>query len=77
MLESWKTRILVAEKNESYDTLRPKCRVSNRKGLSMQSKFVLVLSNRSTLGKIETTLQIGYALRKVREKAILNHKPNY
>ena len=25
MLESWKTRILVAEKNESYGTLRPKC----------------------------------------------------
>ena len=52
-------------------------RVSNRKGLSMQNKFVSVLSSRSTLGKIETTLQIGYTLGKVREKAILNHKPKY
>ena len=25
MLESWKTRILVAEKSEGYDTLRQKC----------------------------------------------------
>ena len=25
MLESWKARILVAEKSEGYDTLRPKC----------------------------------------------------
>ena len=48
-------------------------RVSNRKGLSMQNKFISVLWSRSTLGKIETTLQIGYALGKVREKAILNH----
>ena len=54
-----------------------KSRVSNRKVLSMQNKFVSVLSSRSTLGKIETTLQIGYALGKVREKAILNHRPKY
>ena len=53
-------------------------RVSNRKRISMQNKFVSVLSSRSTLGKIETTLQIGYTLGKVREKAIiLNHKPKY
>ena len=52
-------------------------RVSNRKGQSMQNKFVSVVSSRPTLGKIETTLQIGYALRNVREKAILNHKPKY
>ena len=52
-------------------------RVSNRKGLSMQNKFVSVLSSRFTLRKIETTLQIGYALGKVRKKAILNHKPKY
>ena len=25
MLESWKTRILVAEKSKGYDTLRQKC----------------------------------------------------
>ena len=25
MLESWKARILVAEKSEGYDTLRPEC----------------------------------------------------
>ena len=43
----------------------------------MQDEFVLVISSRPTLGKIETTLQIGYALGKVREKAILNHKPKY
>ena len=43
----------------------------------MQNKFVSVVSSRPTLGKIETTLQIGYALGKVREKTILNHKPKY
>ena len=36
----------------------------------MQNEFVSVVSSRPTLGKIETTLQIGYALGKVREKAI-------
>ena len=51
--------------------------MSNRKGQSMQNEFVSVVSSRPTLGKIETTLQIGYALGKVREKAILNHKPKY
>ena len=40
----------------------------------MQNEFV---SSRPTLGKIETTLQIVYALGKVREKAILNHEPKY
>ena len=43
----------------------------------MQNEFVSVVSSRPTLGKIETTLQIGYAFDKVREKAILNHKPKY
>ena len=43
----------------------------------MQNEFVSVASSRPTLGKIETTLQIGYAIGKVREKAILNHKPKY
>ena len=43
-------------------------RVSNRKG---QNKFVSEVSSRPTLGKIETTPQIGYALGKVRGKAIL------
>ena len=52
-------------------------RVSNRKGRSMQNEFVSVVSNRPTLGKIETTPQIGYALGNVRENAILNHKPKY
>ena len=40
----------------------------------MQNEFVSVVSSRPTLGKIEATLQIGYALGKVSEKAILNHK---
>ena len=35
-----------------------------------------MVSSRPTLGKIETTPQIGYALGKVHGKAILNHKPN-
>ena len=52
-------------------------RVSNRKGRSIQNEFVSVVSSRPTLGKIETMPQIGYALGKVREKAILNHKPKY
>ena len=52
-------------------------RVSNRRGRRMQNEFVSVVSSRPTLGKIETTLQIGYAFGKVREKAILNHKPKY
>ena len=43
----------------------------------MQNEFVSVVSSRPTLGKIETTSQIGFALGKVREKAILNHKPKY
>ena len=43
----------------------------------MQNEFVSVVSSRPTLGKIETTPQISYALGKVREKAILNHKPKY
>ena len=41
----------------------------------MKNEFVSVVSSRLTLGKIETTPQIGYAPGKVREKAILNHKP--
>ena len=43
----------------------------------MKNEFVSVVSSRLTLGKIETTPQIGYAPGKVREKAILNHKPKY
>ena len=43
----------------------------------MQNELVSVVSSRPTLGKIETTLQIGYALGNVCEKAILNHKPKY
>ena len=43
----------------------------------MQNEFDSVVSSRPTLGKIETTPQIGYALEKAREKAILNHKPKY
>ena len=49
-------------------------RVSNRKSRSMQ---ISVVSSRPTLGKIETTLQIGYALGKVRDNAILNHTCKY
>ena len=52
-------------------------RVSNRKGRSIPNEFVLVVSSRPTLGKIETTPHIGYARGKVRETAILNHKPKY
>ena len=40
----------------------------------MQNEFVSVVSSRTTLGKIETTSQIGYVLGKVREMAVLNHK---
>ena len=35
----------------------------------MQNEFVSVVLSRPTLGKIETTPQIGYALGKVRKKA--------
>ena len=52
-------------------------RVSNRNSRSMQNEFILVVSCRPTLGKIETTPQIGYALGKVRENAKLNHKHKY
>ena len=38
----------------------------------MQNESVSVVSSRPTLGKIETTLQIGYALGKVREKLIIS-----
>ena len=37
-------------------------RVSNRKSRSMLNEFISVVSSRPTLGKIETTPQIGYAL---------------
>ena len=43
----------------------------------MQNEFFLVVSSRPTLGKIETTPQIGYALGKVRDSAILNHTCKY
>ena len=36
-----------------------------------------MFSVRSTLGKIETTLQIGEILEKAYENAILNHKRKY
>ena len=55
----------------------PYSRVPNRKGRRIQNKFVSLDSSTPTLGKIETTPQIGYAFGKVREKAILNHKPKY
>ena len=43
----------------------------------MQNEFISVISSRPTLGKIETTPQIGYALGKVRDNAILNHTCKY
>ena len=43
----------------------------------MQNQSTSVFSVRSTLGKIETTLQIGDALEKLCENAILNHKRKY
>ena len=46
-------------------------RVSNRKSESIQNQSTSVFSSRSTLGKIETTPQIGEALEKVRDNAIL------
>ena len=51
----------------------PIYRVSNPKSESMQNEFISVFSGRSTVGKIETTPQIGEALEKVRTNAILNH----
>ena len=68
---------MCGERERERERERVACRVSNRKGQSMQNEFFSVVSSRPTLGKIETTLQIGYALGKVREKAILNHKPKY
>ena len=52
-------------------------RVSNRINESMQNQSTSVFSSRSTLGKIETTLQIGETLEKVRANAILNHTHKY
>ena len=52
-------------------------RVSNRKSRSMQNEFISVVSSRPTLGKIETMPQIGYALGKVRDNAILNYTCKY
>ena len=43
----------------------------------MQNEFISVVSSRPTLGKIESTPQIGYALGKVCVNAILNHKRKY
>ena len=52
-------------------------RVSNPKSESMQNEFSSGFLSRSTLGKIETTPQIGEALEKVRANAILNHEHKY
>ena len=43
----------------------------------MKNEFISVFSSRSTLGKIETTPQIGKALEKVCANAILNHELKY
>ena len=43
----------------------------------MQNQSTLVFSVRSTLGKIETTPQIGKILEKVCENAMLDHKRKY
>ena len=48
-------------------------RVPNPKSESMQNEFISVFLGRSTLGKLETTPQIGEALEKVRANAILNY----
>ncbi len=55
----------------------PDDRVSNRKSESMQNQSISVFSVRSTLGMIETTLQISETLEKVCENALLNHKYKY
>ena len=52
-------------------------RVNTLKSEDMQTNPLLVFSVRSTLGKIEPTLQIGKALEKLRENTILNHKRKY
>ena len=51
--------------------------MSNPKSESMQNEFFSVFSSRSTLGKIETTPQIGEALERVGANAILNHERKY
>ena len=61
----------------SYGAITKTHRVTNLKGGSIQNQSTLVLSVRSTLGKIETTLQIGKILDKFSEIAILNHKRKY
>ena len=43
----------------------------------MQNEFISVVLSRPTIGKIESTPQIGYALEKVCENTILNHKRKY
>ena len=43
----------------------------------MQNQSTSVFSVKATLGKIETTLQIGETPEKLREIAILNHKRKY
>ena len=46
-------------------------RVSNRKSVSMQNEFTSVILSRPTLGKIETTPQIGKDLENVHTNAII------
>ena len=43
----------------------------------MQIQSASMFFSRSTLGKIEITLQIGEILEKVRANAILNHTHKY
>ena len=52
-------------------------RVSNRKSESMQIQSASMFFSRSTPSKIETTLQIGEILEKVRANAILYHTHKY
>ena len=49
-------------------------RVTNLKSEGMQNQSTSIFSVSSTLGKIETTPEIGKTLDKVCEIAILNHK---
>ena len=60
-----------------YYSCTCKVRVSNWKSESMQNWSISVFSVRPTLGKIETTPQIGDTLEKVCENTILNHKCKY
>ena len=77
-ISTWECTRRNLRESKNYRLSGPnRSRVSNWKSGSIQNHSISVYLVWSTLGKIETTLQIGKILERVCENAILNHKHKY